>query len=108
MQGVRWLVYTLKKIGSMFTLGQDRRQITMADLVEPAPPGQVPEVLPRDEEENPKLHTASSAKIEQLVKLLQLTPSNEKSLVFSQFTTFLDKVTFDIFFSDEWAMSEDA
>lgn len=34
----------------------------------------------------------SSAKIDQLVHLLQLTPGEEKSLVFSQFTSFLNKV----------------
>lgn len=36
--------------------------------------------------------TGSSAKIEQLVHLLSLTPKTEKSLVFSQFTAFLDKI----------------
>ncbi|KAJ7072219.1 SNF2 family N-terminal domain-containing protein [Mycena amicta] len=34
----------------------------------------------------------SSAKIDQLIQLLQLSPSRDKSLVFSQFTSFLDKV----------------
>lgn len=38
------------------------------------------------------LRTGSSAKIDQLVYLLRLTPLTEKSLVFSQFTSFLDKV----------------
>lgn len=35
---------------------------------------------------------ASSAKIDQLLRLLTLTPKTEKSLVFSQFTTFLDRI----------------
>lgn len=38
------------------------------------------------------LRSGSSAKIDQLVHLLTLTPATEKSLVFSQFTGFLDKV----------------
>ncbi|EJD03150.1 uncharacterized protein FOMMEDRAFT_108290 [Fomitiporia mediterranea MF3/22] len=73
----------------------DRRQITMADLVEPAPPSELTQVFPKKESnygENNALRSESSAKIEQLVHLLQLTPSNEKSLVFSQFTSFLDKI----------------
>ncbi|KAL5485063.1 ARC19 [Sanghuangporus weigelae] len=70
----------------------DRRQITMADLVEPAPPGSLVEMPSTDEVEDTELRAGSSAKIEQLLKLLQLTPNNEKSLVFSQFTSFLDKI----------------
>jgi SWI/SNF-related matrix-associated actin-dependent regulator of chromatin subfamily A3 len=52
-----------------------------------------------DEEETP----AASAKIEQLIHLLKLTPTTEKSLVFSQFTSFLDKVcvSFEIRFISE-------
>jgi SWI/SNF-related matrix-associated actin-dependent regulator of chromatin subfamily A3 len=38
------------------------------------------------------LTASSSAKIDQLVHLLKLTPFNEKSLVFSQFTSFIDKI----------------
>jgi SWI/SNF-related matrix-associated actin-dependent regulator of chromatin subfamily A3 len=37
------------------------------------------------------LRAGSSAKIDQLIHLLRLTPSTDKSLVFSQFTSFLDK-----------------
>ncbi|KAL5507134.1 ARC19 [Sanghuangporus vaninii] len=70
----------------------DRRQLTMADLVEPAPQGSLVEMPSTHEVEDTELRTGSSAKIEQLLKLLQLTPSNEKSLVFSQFTSFLDKI----------------
>ncbi len=67
----------------------------MADLVEPAPPMDMTQApIPRDDEddEDDDLRSGSSPKIDQLVNLLQLTPSNEKSLVFSQFTSFLDKV----------------
>ena len=46
------------------------------------------------EEEAHGIRAGSSAKIDQLVHLLNLTPPTEKSLVFSQFTSFLDKVMF--------------
>lgn len=45
-----------------------------------------------DEDEEDNLRHGSSAKIDQLVTLLRLTPETDKSLVFSQFTGFLDKV----------------
>lgn len=67
----------------------------MGDLIEPPPPTdltQAPVRLDDDEEDNSDLRSGSSAKIDQLVHLLKLTPSTEKSLVFSQFTSFLDKV----------------
>ena len=48
------------------------------------------------EDDNNDLRTGSSAKIDQLVTLLRLTPETDKSLVFSQFTSFLDKVSFPI------------
>ncbi|KLO20367.1 hypothetical protein SCHPADRAFT_897662 [Schizopora paradoxa] len=72
----------------------DRRQITMADLVEPAPPMDATQApIPMDDEdEDDDLRSGSSPKIDQLVNLLQLTPATEKSLVFSQFTSFLDKI----------------
>jgi SWI/SNF-related matrix-associated actin-dependent regulator of chromatin subfamily A3 len=76
----------------------DRRTITIGDLIEPAPPMDLTQAPPRLEEDEDAagalhdLRTGSSAKIDQLVKLLELTPANEKSLVFSQFTTFLDKI----------------
>ena len=47
-----------------------------------------------EETEPQGIRGGSSAKIDQLVQLLNLTPPTEKSLVFSQFTSFLDKVTF--------------
>lgn len=67
----------------------------MADLIEPAPPMDMTQApIPKDEDddEDDDLRSGSSAKIDQLVHLLQLSPSDEKSLVFSQFTSFLDKV----------------
>ncbi|VDB95911.1 unnamed protein product [Peniophora sp. CBMAI 1063] len=76
----------------------DRRTITIGDLIEPAPPMELTQVPVRSEEEEDaagalhELRTGSSAKIDQLVHLLSLTPATEKSLVFSQFTTFLDKI----------------
>lgn len=68
------------------------------DLVEPAPPDELAKLRARidddekDAQESKTIDIDSSAKIKQLVKLLDLTPGNEKSLVFSQFTSFLDKV----------------
>lgn len=65
----------------------------MSDLIEPPPPTELTQIpVHRQEEETTGLRTGSSAKIDQLVRLLQLTPAGEKSLVFSQFTGFLDKV----------------
>lgn len=68
----------------------------MGDLIEPPPPTELTQVAPKgdddDDEDFSALRTGSSAKIDQLVHLLKLTPPTEKSLVFSQFTTFLDKV----------------
>lgn len=45
------------------------------------------------EEEESTFQVGSSAKIDQLIHLLTLMPGSEKSLVFSQFTSFLDKVS---------------
>ena len=69
--------------------------MTAADLYEPPPPSdltQRPARLDEEEDEPKGIRAGSSAKIDQLVHLLQLTPGGEKSLVFSQFTSFLDKV----------------
>lgn len=66
---------------------QDRRPITMNDLHELSQLNQVIQITPAQ-----PIMEGSSAKIDQLVQLLQFTPSNEKSLVFSQFTSFLDKI----------------
>lgn len=48
--------------------------------------------VPRAREDSPETYGGSSAKIDQLIQLLKLIPSDEKCLVFSQFTSFLDKV----------------
>ena len=67
----------------------------MGGLIEPPPPTELTQAPVRDEEEeddNDRLRSGSSAKIDQLVHLLKLSPDTEKSLVFSQFTSFLDKV----------------
>ena len=66
----------------------------MGDLIEPLPPTELTQVPVRREEDEDLtgIRAGSSAKIDQLVNLLKLTPSTEKSLVFSQFTSFLDKV----------------
>lgn len=70
----------------------------MGDLIEPPPPTDLTQApVQRDEDDEDdgdinSLRHGSSAKIDQLIHLLQLTPATEKSLVFSQFTSFLDKV----------------
>jgi len=67
----------------------------MNDLLELPPPTEFTQKPIQDStpEEADGIHVGSSAKIDQLVHLLQLTPTSEKSLVFSQFTSFLDKVS---------------
>lgn len=71
----------------------------MADLHEPLPPTDLTQIPARVSEEPEGIRAGSSAKTEQLVHLLQLTPATEKSLVFSQFTSFLDKVRGYVFVS---------
>ena len=75
---------------------QDRRPLTLGDLIEPPPPTELTQApIPQDEDEDEDiddLRSGSSAKIDELIHLLQLTPDTENSLVFSQFTSFLDKV----------------
>lgn len=63
-----------------------RHSLTMASLLE-LPPDQSEWIEPRDETKPIK-----SAKIEELVKYLKAFDTSEKTLVFSQFTTFLDHV----------------
>lgn len=75
---------------------QDRRILAMADLIEPLPPTDLTQ-RPYKTEESENLGGGSSAKIEQLIHLLKLTPTTEKSLVFSQFTSFIDKVCMPLF-----------
>jgi SWI/SNF-related matrix-associated actin-dependent regulator of chromatin subfamily A3 len=63
-------------------------------LVEPAPPTELTQAPIHDpDEEEEEVMDGKSDKITQLVHLLQLIPVNDKSLVFSQFTGFLDKVS---------------
>ncbi|KAJ6587041.1 SNF2 family N-terminal domain-containing protein [Mycena vulgaris] len=68
----------------------DRRMITMADLHSPPAPMDATQAPFREVEESTS--EGSSAKIDQLIQLLTLTGYSEKSLVFSQFTSFLDKI----------------
>ncbi|KAL1703202.1 SNF2 family N-terminal domain-containing protein [Schizophyllum commune] len=71
----------------------DRRPLTLGDLIEPAPPMDLTQApVSEFEEDRTGIRAGSSAKIDQLVKLLQLNPLGDKSLVFSQFTSFLDKI----------------
>ncbi|KNZ72866.1 Putative SWI/SNF-related matrix-associated actin-dependent regulator of chromatin subfamily A member 3-like 1, partial [Termitomyces sp. J132] len=72
----------------------DRRSLGMGDLYEPPPPTDLTQAVVRREEEldTSGIRGGSSAKIDQLIHLLRLAPSTEKSLVFSQFTSFLDKI----------------
>jgi SWI/SNF-related matrix-associated actin-dependent regulator of chromatin subfamily A3 len=77
------------------SLSQDRRNIGLGDLIEPPPVTDFTQAPVRgddDDETGDDLRTGSSAKIDQLIHLLRLAPSADKSLVFSQFTSFLDKV----------------
>jgi SWI/SNF-related matrix-associated actin-dependent regulator of chromatin subfamily A3 len=74
----------------------DRRALGIGDLIEPPPPTELTQMPIRAEDdmgEATDLRTGSSSKIDQLMHLVRLTPEDEKSLVFSQFTTFLDKVS---------------
>ena len=74
----------------------DRRALGAGDLIEPPPPTELTQAPIRTEDdmdEATDIRTGSSSKIDQLMHLLRLTPPDEKSLVFSQFTTFLDKVS---------------
>lgn len=68
----------------------DRRELTLGDVIEPPPPTEATQMMYRADEET--CDTGSSAKVDQLIKLLELSPSGDKSLVFSQFTSFLDKI----------------
>lgn len=76
-----WLIYW-----------QDRRPLSMQALVAPPPPTDLTQAPVKQAVDLSDLCTGSSAKIDQLIHLLQLIPHGSKSLVFSQFTSFLDKV----------------
>ncbi|KAF8633364.1 hypothetical protein AX17_004535 [Amanita inopinata Kibby_2008] len=71
----------------------DRRPISTADLYEPPPPTALTQApIVTDEKYDTGISQEPSAKIEQLIHLLKLLPFTEKSLVFSQFTSFMDKI----------------
>ncbi|KAG6378256.1 putative DNA repair protein rad5 [Boletus reticuloceps] len=70
----------------------DRRPLTMQDLVVPPPPTDHTQALTKQGIDESDLCIGSSAKIDQLIHLLKLIPHDAKSLVFSQFTSFLDKI----------------
>lgn len=71
----------------------DRRRISARELVEPPPLIELTQLPAKlNNQGHDELRTGSSAKIDQLLHLLKLLPSDEKSLVFSQFTSFLDKI----------------
>jgi SWI/SNF-related matrix-associated actin-dependent regulator of chromatin subfamily A3 len=77
------------------TFLQDRRPIAMSDLVEPAPPIEFTQPCTHklgEEEDAAGIRAGPSDKINQLVHLLKLLPGTDKSLVFSQFTSFLYKI----------------
>ncbi|KAG7446219.1 uncharacterized protein BT62DRAFT_103756 [Guyanagaster necrorhizus] len=70
----------------------DRRTLSWTDVIEPPWPTEFTQLLRPEDDEEETLQAGPSAKIEQLIHLLALMPHSEKSLVFSQFTSFLDKV----------------
>ncbi|KAI0298566.1 SNF2 family N-terminal domain-containing protein [Russula brevipes] len=65
----------------------DRRVLGIGDLIEPPPPTELTQAPILNDDENEAIHLHRPT-----LHLLRLTPENEKSLVFSQFTTFLDKI----------------
>lgn len=84
---------------------QDRRPLRVQELIEPAAPSA---------EEDEQVNTATpepiamgdqipSAKVVQLIELLKMQPWDSKSLVFSQFTSFLDKVSNKVGFTIQFA-----
>ncbi|KAG8950608.1 hypothetical protein FRC00_007611 [Tulasnella sp. 408] len=84
----------------------DRRVVSEGDLIEPPPPPPEEEfeddedvdydALDGDEALEARLSPPPSSKIQHLISLLQLIPSTEKSLVFSQFTSFLDQIAIQL------------
>ncbi|KAG9003678.1 hypothetical protein FRB93_010899 [Tulasnella sp. JGI-2019a] len=76
----------------------DRRQITEADLIEPAAPpsDNDDDDKQSDEQASTNPDIPSSSKIQHLISLLLLIPSTDKSLVFSQFTSFLDLIALQL------------
>jgi SWI/SNF-related matrix-associated actin-dependent regulator of chromatin subfamily A3 len=73
---------------------QDRRALSLNDLIEPSPV--IESVFETTEDEGDEFAeegaTETPPKIEQLIHLLKLQLRGDKSLVFSQFTSYLRKV----------------
>ncbi|WWC62158.1 uncharacterized protein I303_104750 [Kwoniella dejecticola CBS 10117] len=71
----------------------DRHPIGLPSILE-LPPDQPTQeyVDPLDSSQAKSLLPVKSAKIDELVKYLKVFPADEKTLVFSQFTSFLDQV----------------
>ncbi|KAG9316303.1 hypothetical protein JVU11DRAFT_2334 [Chiua virens] len=70
----------------------DRRPLGLQALVAPPPPTDLTQAHVKQYDDENELYSGSSAKIDQLIHLLKLIPGDSKSLVFSQFTSFLDKI----------------
>lgn len=83
-----WFVQSFPIYCGNYHFLQDRRIISLADLHSPLPPMEATQAPFTDLEESNNPGEGSSAKIDQLIQLLRLTPSSEKSLVFSQFTRY--------------------
>lgn len=92
IQSVPWYLILLASLIAWLILSQDRRPLTMQALLAPPPPTDLTQAPVKDLVES-ETCTGSSAKIDQLIHLLKLIPNDSKSLVFSQFTSFLDKVS---------------
>ncbi|WWC70170.1 uncharacterized protein I206_104118 [Kwoniella pini CBS 10737] len=75
----------------------DRHPIGLPSILE-LPPDQIVDdyVDPSDSSQAKSLLPVKSAKIDELVKYLKVFPSDEKTLVFSQFTSFLDQVAISL------------
>ncbi|KAG9120079.1 hypothetical protein FRC07_004585 [Ceratobasidium sp. 392] len=81
--------------GAEATCPMDRRPISIADLIEPAPPTDLTQApRPSNDFDGIGLVSSlgSSPKIDRLIQILKLIPSDEKAVVFSQFTSFLEKI----------------
>ena len=71
---------------------QDRRQLRVEDLIEPRPPQEEEQSDTNSEDSLGIEGIVPSPKVQQLVQILRVLPFDSKSLVFSQFTSFLDIV----------------
>ncbi|QRV93979.1 Helicase conserved C-terminal domain [Ceratobasidium sp. AG-Ba] len=81
--------------GAEATCPMDRRPISMTDLIEPAPPTDLTQAPHKDsgfDDFGLASSPGSSPKIDRLIQILKLIPSDDKAVVFSQFTTFLEKI----------------